>query len=66
MGARPWLAHARHDLAAMLLARDDAGDREQALGLIADVLATYPELGMDSWTEKASGLKQALRVAPAP
>jgi uncharacterized protein HemY len=56
MGARPWLAHAQHDLAAMLLARGAAGDAERARTLLEDVLATYRELGMDSWAARAQTL----------
>jgi DNA-binding SARP family transcriptional activator len=48
MGARPWLAHTQHDYARMLLVRDES---PRAHGLIAEALATYRELGMESWTE---------------
>ena len=34
MRARPWLAHAQHDLAAMLLARGAADDGERAHALL--------------------------------
>ncbi len=66
MGARPWLAHTQHDYAQLLLARDNAGDHRRALELNRHALATYRELGMDSWAEKASQLVQAQPVAPAP
>ncbi|HXF72359.1 MAG TPA: tetratricopeptide repeat protein, partial [Actinomycetota bacterium] len=46
IGARPWAAHARHDHARMLLARDGPGDRERALELLATCLRTCRELGM--------------------
>ena len=46
MGSRPWLAHSQHDYAAMLLARDEPGDREQASRLVREALATYRQLGM--------------------
>jgi hypothetical protein len=46
MGARPWAAHTRHDLAKLLLARDRPGDGERAEDLLADALATARELGM--------------------
>ena len=52
MRARPWLAHAQHDLAAMLLARGAAGDSERALAVLEDALATYRELGMDAWAAR--------------
>ena len=56
MGARPWLAHAQHDLAGMLLARGEPGDRERASGLLAEALATYRELGMEVWAGRAAAL----------
>ena len=56
MGARPWLAHAQHDLAAMLLARGATGDSERARALLEDVVATYRELGMDSWAARVKTL----------
>jgi DNA-binding SARP family transcriptional activator/tetratricopeptide (TPR) repeat protein len=62
MGARPWLAHTQADYARMLLARDDTSDRERALELLADAVATYRELGMESWAKAASELNQALRA----
>lgn len=46
MGARPWLAHTREDLARMLLARDETGDSERAHELLAAALRDYRELGM--------------------
>jgi tetratricopeptide (TPR) repeat protein len=66
MGVRPWLAHTQGDYARMLLARDDAGDPQRALELIGDALATYRELGMESWAEKALELEDAPRVARGP
>jgi DNA-binding SARP family transcriptional activator len=56
MGARPWLAHAQHDFAAMLLARDAAGDAERARELLAEALTTYRDLGMESWAARAEAL----------
>ena len=56
MGARPWHAHAQHDLASMLLARGEPGDRERANVLLAEARSTYGELGMDVWAERASAL----------
>jgi hypothetical protein len=66
MGARPWLAHTQSDYARMLLARNHAGDRERALELIEDALATYRELGMDDWAQRASACKLAPHGAHAP
>jgi DNA-binding SARP family transcriptional activator len=65
MGARPWLSHTQHDYARMLLARDAPTDRERALGLIAEALTTYLELGMESWAEEASELERVLRGSTA-
>jgi tetratricopeptide (TPR) repeat protein len=53
MGARPWVAHAQHDLAAMLLARGARGDPERARALLDDALAAYAELGMSAWAARA-------------
>jgi tetratricopeptide (TPR) repeat protein len=66
IGARPWLAHTYHDYARMLLARDAAADSERALELTAAALATYRELGMDTWAREASELERALQLASAP
>jgi tetratricopeptide (TPR) repeat protein len=52
MRARPWRAHAQHDLAAMLLARGDAGDSERARGLLDEAATTYADLGMDAWVAR--------------
>jgi DNA-binding NarL/FixJ family response regulator len=46
MGARPWLAHTQHDYAAMLLARNQTSDAEQAAALLQDALSSARELGM--------------------
>jgi hypothetical protein len=56
MGARPWLAHAQHELAAMLLARGSAGDSERARALLGDAVAAYRDLGMNSWGRRAQAL----------
>jgi DNA-binding SARP family transcriptional activator len=53
MRARPWLAHALHDYAAMLVAR---GDRERAAALLREAVATYEKLGMNSWAGRARAL----------
>jgi tetratricopeptide (TPR) repeat protein len=52
MGARPWLAHTQYDYAEMLLARDGPDDREQAQELLDAALATYHELGMESYARE--------------
>jgi DNA-binding SARP family transcriptional activator len=53
MRARPWLAHAQHDYAAMLVAR---GDREHAAPLLREAVAIYEELGMSAWAARARAL----------
>jgi hypothetical protein len=46
IGALPWSAHAKADLARVLLARDAPGDRKAAGDLLREALATFEELGM--------------------
>jgi len=53
MGARPWVAHAQHGLGETLLAR---GDEARARAVLAEAIAGYRELGMDSWAESAAAL----------
>jgi tetratricopeptide (TPR) repeat protein len=60
-GARPWLAHTQEDYARMLLSRSASGDREKALQLLADTLATYRHLGMETWAEDL-----AMKQSPTP
>jgi len=54
MGARPWLAHTQNDYARMLLARDGPGDRERAHDLLERALATYRELGMETYAARCA------------
>jgi tetratricopeptide (TPR) repeat protein len=42
----PWIARTQHDFARMLVARGTVPDRERALALSAEALATARELGM--------------------
>jgi tetratricopeptide (TPR) repeat protein len=46
MGARPWTAHSRADLAAVLRRRDAAGDSARADALEAEALAMTRSMGM--------------------
>ena len=46
MGARPWTAHSRHDLAAVLRARGEPGDAARAADLDAQALAAARAMGM--------------------
>jgi tetratricopeptide (TPR) repeat protein len=53
IGARPWAARTRADLAALLFARDRPGDRERAIGLLQAALGTAERLGMTVFAERA-------------
>ena len=53
MGTRPWLAHTKHDYAAMVLIHGEAGQRERARRLIREAQSSYHELGMQPWADKA-------------
>ena len=59
MGGRPWLAHARHGLAEMLVARGSQSDVGRAQALLAEAIATYRDLGMESWAARAATLEAA-------
>jgi tetratricopeptide (TPR) repeat protein len=52
MEARPWLAHTQYQYATMLLARDQAGERERAQELLKAALSTACELGMRALEER--------------
>ena len=56
--ALPWLAHTRYQYASMLFARGRPEDRERALTLIGEALATSRELGMQALAERAAVLHQ--------
>ena len=56
MRARPWLAHAQHDFARMLVARNGPGDQERASDLVAEAVQTYRQLGMEAWAARAEAL----------
>ena len=60
MGARPWVAFTQYDYAAMLVRRDAAGDREQALDLLRSALDTAQALGMEGLEAKAGALGSTL------
>jgi AAA ATPase-like protein len=62
MGARPWTAHSRADLADVLRQRDAPGDRPRATELEAQALATARELGMPVLASRIEGR----RAEPAP
>jgi tetratricopeptide (TPR) repeat protein len=52
-----WIAHTQHDYARMLLLRDRSGDRDKALELLTDALATAQQLGLTALADKARPLK---------
>jgi tetratricopeptide (TPR) repeat protein len=54
MRTRPWLARTQTDYADLLLARNEAGDRERALALIEDARAIYRDLGMSAARDRRS------------
>ena len=58
MKARPWLAHAQHDLATMLLAR---GESERASELAAEAVRAYRELGMERLGRTGRGARLTSR-----
>src|SRR5262249_47205487 len=62
MRARPWLAHAEQDLAAMLLTRRAPGDVERAGTLIQSARGTYRELQMHPWAARCDELEHSSRA----
>ena len=52
IGAQPWAARTQADLARLLLARDEPGDRERAAGLLAAALAAAKRLGMTVFADR--------------
>ena len=64
MKARPWRAHAQHNLAAMLLRRGAVGDDQRAIALLDEARELYRQLGMKSWAARASEATGASRSRP--
>jgi uncharacterized protein HemY len=64
MSTRPWVAHAQHDYAAMLLMQGEAGPRKRAQQLIGEAVSSYHELGMRTWADKAGELKRMTSQGP--
>lgn len=60
-GSAPWLAHSRHEFAAMLLNRKRPGDVQRSSELLDEALAASRELGMYALEERVLALQQ-----PAP
>jgi len=53
IGARPWAARTQADLAGLLLARDQPGDRDQAIELLGAALGTAKLLEMTAFARRA-------------
>ncbi|MGH2941173.1 MAG: ATP-binding protein [Solirubrobacteraceae bacterium] len=54
-----WIAHTQHDYAQLLLRRNDRGDRDKALRLLEEALATAEQLQLKALADKARPLKLA-------
>jgi DNA-binding NarL/FixJ family response regulator len=63
-GARPWLAHAQHNYAAMLLARGQPEDQTQAMTLLEKALATARALGMRALEARITARLSPLTPSP--
>lgn len=64
-GARTWLAHGQHEYAKMLLARRAGGDRERAVSLMDQALATTREFGMRALEARLVALDRQAQAPPA-
>lgn len=62
MGARPWAAHSRHDLAQLLLTRGVTSDRERAMDLLGDALTAAREMGMATLITEIEGISRERRT----
>jgi DNA-binding SARP family transcriptional activator len=60
MGARPWVAHARFDLARTLAQAGDRGTAERASEQLSQALSEYRALGMDPWERRAGQVLEEL------
>lgn len=59
-GAKPWLAHTRHDYAVMLKARGNNDDRARIVSLLDGALALAEELGMTALVRRVAAFEQQL------
>jgi hypothetical protein len=57
MRARPWLAHAEHDVAATLLTRRAPRDVDRARTLLENSRRGYRELHMHTWATRCDQLE---------
>jgi tetratricopeptide (TPR) repeat protein len=62
LGARPWLARSRYELARTLLARGGPGDHERATTLLDQALEAASELGMKPLAAKAEAERGRIAV----
>ncbi len=62
MGARPWAAHSRHDLARLLLTRAGSGDRERATDLLGEALTAARGMGMAALVTKIEGISRTTKT----
>jgi hypothetical protein len=53
LGAPAWVATTQHELAVILVRRNEPGDLDRARGLLAECLAACDELGMPYLAGKA-------------
>lgn len=58
MGARPWSAHCRHDLAQLLFTRGRSSDRQRAADLLRDAGTAASEMGMTALTTTIDGIRR--------
>jgi DNA-binding NarL/FixJ family response regulator len=66
MRAWPWVAHAQHAYAVMLLAHHARGNLPRARELLEQAIAQYDRLGMTRFADEARALLPAPRPAPVP
>jgi class 3 adenylate cyclase len=59
MRARGWLPRTQCDYARMLLVRSGPGDRDRALALLDEAMATAQELGLKAWLDRCIETKLA-------
>ncbi len=59
MRTPPWIAYTQYNYATMLVARNAPGDRERALGMLDEAIATAEALGMKALLDKATALRAA-------
>jgi tetratricopeptide (TPR) repeat protein len=66
MGARPWIAHSRFDLAEVLVERDGPGDRERAVAELHMVRELCQEVGMTALADHVARRLVELGVERIP